>query len=447
MTSEGPTSELRRDTLDAEERQLVERIEARRDDLVDLTCQLICYDTTTRAEPDEPARQEAALQTFLAKRLYAAGAEIDLWEPEPGDIADHPLTAGRTFRFDGRPQLAARLRGRGGGRSLLFDGHIDVVPASMEEWGHDPFDPRVRDGVIIGRGASDMKGGVASMVVAAEAVAERGALRGDIILCTNTEEEASGTGALACARRGVAADFAIVPEATDLEVWPACRGGVYCSIIVPGRAGHVELEHPHWRDGGAVNAIDMARHLLVGVDRLRTEWHSRASFRHPLLDPPNVRASRLVADSGWSVTIPDRAEITLAVNLLPGQADANGWTTDVQQEVEAYLRRWCDGDSWLSEHPPTFRWHTENNPSETPADAPSVQALLGANAALGLPQRLGGLASWYDGATFALEAKTPAVMYGPRPVSGAHTVGEHVPIEDLVRCAQGLAIACLRLCR
>ena len=92
-----------------------------------------------------------------------------------------------------------------------------------------------------------------------------------------------------------------------------------------------------------------------------------------------------------------------------------------------FLRRWCDTDSWLAAHPPTFRWHTEVNPSETPVDAPSVQALLAANAALGLPVKLGGLGSWYDGATFALEAGTPALMYGPRAIDWAHTVDEYVP--------------------
>lgn len=125
-----------------------------------------------------------------------------------------------------------------------------------------------------------------------------------------------------------------------------------------------------------------------------------------------------MSDSGWHGTIPDQAEIILGALILPHQADTDGWTRGVQREVEDYLRRWCDTDSWLAEHPPTFRWHTEVNPSETPTDAPSVQALLGANAALGLPPTLGGLGSWYDGATFALEAGTPRSCTGPATSTG-----------------------------
>ncbi|HEX5617996.1 MAG TPA: M20/M25/M40 family metallo-hydrolase [Solirubrobacteraceae bacterium] len=434
-------------TLDDAERDLVDRVAARRDDVVALACQLIAYDTTSRTEIDDPPRDEVALQQTLAGRLRARGAEIDLWEPEPADVAGHPLSV-EGIGFAGRPQLAARLRGSGAGSSLLLNGHIDVVPASLDDgWEHDPFDPQVADGRIVGRGACDMKGGIAAMVVAAEVLADTGALRGDLVVCTNTDEESSGVGGLACARRGVTADFTIVTEPSGLEVWPACRGTVYCTIEVPGRAGHAEEEHPHWRDGGAVNAIEKARFVLDGVDRLRHEWRSRADLRHPLLAPPDIVPTKLVADAGWDVTIPDRAVIAISVLILPQQADARGWTSDAQAEVEGFLRRWCATDSWLAEHPPTFGWHTEVNPSETPVDAPSVRALLGANAALGLPVTLGGLGSWYDGATFALETGTPALMYGPRSIDWAHTVGEYVPIDDLVACAQGIAVAGWRLCR
>jgi acetylornithine deacetylase len=272
-------------------------------------------------------------------------------------------------------------------------------------------------------------------------------LNGDLIVCTNTDEESSGVGGLACARHGVKADYAIVTEPSSLEVWPACRGTVYCTVTLEGRAGHAEQEHPHHADGGAVNAITLARFLLEGVDRLRTEWRSRKAFKHPLLDPPDIVPTRLVADAGWHVTIPDRAEVDFSVLILPAQADSRGWTNDAQHEVEAFLTRWCATDSWLRQHPPSFRWHTEVNPSETPTDAPSVEALRYANRALGLPDRLGGLGSWYDGATFALAANTPALMYGPRAIDWAHTVNEYVPIDDLVHTAQGIVIAASRLCR
>ena len=180
--------------------------------------------------------------------------------------------------FAGRPQLAARLRGAGGGRSLLLNGHIDVVPAAREDgWEHDPFDPQVARRPIIGRGACDMKGGIAAMVVAAEVLAATGALRGDVVVCTNTDEESSGVGGTrlrAPRRRGRLRDRARADRARGLARLPRQR---LLHGQVPGRAGHAEQEHPHWREGGAVNAIDKARHLLAGVDRLRGDWRAACS--------------------------------------------------------------------------------------------------------------------------------------------------------------------------
>src|SRR4051794_39360931 len=344
--------------LEGDERGLIDAGAERRDAVVALLCELIGYDTTSRSDPAAPAREEAAFQTALAERLRAHGAEIDLWEPAPEDVAGHPLSV-EGIGFAGRPQLAARLRGTGGGRSLLLNGHIDVVPAREEDgWDHDPFEPQVRDGRIVGRGACDMKGGIAAMVLAAEVLAEKGGLRGDLVVCTNTDEESSGVGGLACARHGVAADFAIVTEPSSLEVWPACRGTVYCTIEVPGRAGHAEQEHPHWRDGGAVNAVDKGRFLLEGVDHLRREWRSRLDLRHPLLDPPDVVATRFVADAGCPAPLPARAEIALPVLPPPQQAAPHGWTTAAQKEVEASRPRGGETASWLSEPPPLLRWHT-----------------------------------------------------------------------------------------
>ena len=117
----------------------------------------------------------------------------------------------------------ARFAGRGGGRSLLFNGHIDVVSAEpLDRWTSDPFRAEVRDGRLYGRGACDMKGGVGCMVLAAEVLSQLGVpLRGDLLVATNTDEESSGAGGMALVHHGVAADGAIVTEPTGFEVWVA----------------------------------------------------------------------------------------------------------------------------------------------------------------------------------------------------------------------------------
>lgn len=423
----------------------MDAIGERRDEIVGLLDRLIRFDTTTREHPEAPARDDAAMQGMLADRLAAVGFSIDLWEPAAADVAAHPLSLEGDISFAGRPQLIATTQGERDRPSLMFNGHVDVVRADKRDgWSSDPFDPVVRDGFVFGRGACDMKGGIAAMVVAAELLVEDG-FEGGLVLCTNTDEESSGIGALACARRGIGGALAaIVTEPTGLEIWPACRGGVYCDITIPGRAGHAEQDHDHWSAAGAVNALGPARHILAGLDRLRADWNSRHDYRHPLLPRPEIVVTKLVADAGWPVIMPGSAELTFGALVVPAQTDSDGWTSDVKREVQDFLLSWCSADPWLAEHMPSFKWYGQTNPWETAADAAPVRALLSANAALGLPLQLGALGSWYDGATYGLEADIPVVMYGPRHIDWAHSVDERVAVDDLVACATGLAVAARR---
>ncbi|MDQ3708791.1 MAG: M20/M25/M40 family metallo-hydrolase, partial [Actinomycetota bacterium] len=138
-------------SLDALERRIVEAVAARRDELVALTCELIRFDTTARGVGDK-ARDEADLQHYLAQRLERAGAAVDVWQPAASDIAGQPLIP-PGLGFDGFPQLIGRFAGSGTGRSLLLNGHIDVVsPEPLDSWTSGPNDPEVRDGLLYGRG-------------------------------------------------------------------------------------------------------------------------------------------------------------------------------------------------------------------------------------------------------------------------------------------------------
>ena len=222
------------------EQRVAAAIAESRDELVELASDLIRFDTTAR-DPGDPARDEAALQAHLAARLSAAGAAVEVWEPTPEDVRGHQVPF--ELDFAGRPQLLARFAGAGGGRSLLLNGHIDVVSGEPNaRWTDDPNTPVVRDGLLFGRGSCDMKGGVASMVLAAETLARLGVrLSGDLLVNTITDEESSGAGGIASVAHGVRADAGIVPEPTAFEVWIACRGSVYPTITVEGRPGHAEL--------------------------------------------------------------------------------------------------------------------------------------------------------------------------------------------------------------
>ena len=433
-------------TLSEGERAVVDEIAGRRDELVALACDLIAFDTITREHNDDPARDEAALQSYLAARLRAAGAETDLWEPAPEDVAGSPMTT-PGLRFDGRPQLAARFPGTGGGRSLLFNGHIDVVkPDPLEQWTSDPFRPEVRGGNLFGRGACDMKGGIASMVFAAEVLAGRGALlAGDLVVCTVTDEESTGAGALAAVAHGVRADAGIVPESTDFVTKIACRGSLIPTITVPGRAGHAGCPQPHWREGGAVNAIEKAGLVVDAMRRLETDWRQRPNDHAPYISPGDIVPTQ-IAGGEWMVSYPASCRLEYHIAYLPQQADADGWGGRVREEVAEWVMRAAQADPWLAENPPTVTWAPEVPPAAIAPDEPIVPILLAASAAAGRPSHVWGMDGWYDGATFTLGG-TPSLGFGPGTGSLlAHMVDEYIPVDDLVAAAQALAIAALRFC-
>ncbi|HEY2318242.1 MAG TPA: M20/M25/M40 family metallo-hydrolase [Solirubrobacteraceae bacterium] len=433
------------------ERSVCEAVADRRQELVDLAATLIAFDTTAR-EVGAPPRDEAALQQHLADQLAAAGAEIDLFEPDAGALTGTPLVP-EGLDFAGRPQLIATLPGAGGGRRLLFNGHIDVVsPEPRAQWTSDPFAPEVREGRLYGRGACDMKGGIAAMTLAATTIAQTGiSLGGDLIVATNTDEESSGAGGAALVWRGLAADAGIVTEPTDFRTWVACRGSEYGVVRVPGRPGHAEVRHPDWRRGGAVNAIEKAGVVLEAIASLRARWAADPGLRHPHLSSPSLLPT-VVRGGEWPVTYPSSCELTIAVMYLPAQADADGWGAAVRDEVAEWIVRECARDDWLAAHPPVVDWWSNGvMPMEIPESEPVVGAMLDAGADLGLRRELGGLDSWYDGATYTQLAGIPSIGYGPPGfdpdgATVAHTIDEYVPVDGLVACAQALAVAALRFC-
>ena len=425
------------------ERRVADEIARREDDLVELVRLLVGFDTVTYQVGAAP-REEAALQEALGARLRDHGADVSIVVPDDALLAGHPYVP-EGFTFAGRPQLVARFAGSGGGRTLLLNGHVDVVDVEPRDaWSTDPFDAVVRDGHVFGRGSCDMKGGVACMAFAAEILAELGVgLAGDLVVNTTTEEESSGAGGVFSART-IEADGAIVPEPSGLTIWVACRGSLLPTLVVEGRAGHAGIRPRHASAGGPVNAIEKAAYLVDGLRRLREDWSLRP--KHPYLAPRNVLPT-MVSGGEWIVNYPAECRVELHIAYLPSDADERGWGSHVRAEFEDWLAQVAAADPWLREHPPRLEWATEGAPpAEVPADDPIVQTLAGAEHDMGREARLGGLDNWHDGATLVVEGGIPAVCFGPGDIHAAHTANESVPIRELVACAQGIAVTAMRFC-
>jgi len=236
---------------------------------------------------------EGRIARVLADVLSAWGFEVDVREAAPG-----------------RPNVIARVGQSRGGRSLMLNGHIDVV--GVEGMTHAPWDASVREGRLYGRGASDMKAGVAAMCAAAAraASASGGSLDGEIIITAVVDEEYSSVGTRAVVADGIRADAAIVTEPTNLAIMPAHKGFVWVDVVVHGRAAHGSK----WDVG--VDAIRHAGLLLAALDALDAEL--LPSREHALLGRPSLHASTIEGGTGLS-TYPDRCHFTIERRTIPGE--------------------------------------------------------------------------------------------------------------------------------
>ncbi len=413
---------------------------------MELLIALIGFDT--RAGPPEGGGgEEAALQDYLRERLSAAGLEVDVWEPDPSSFPSNQLELPPHYSFAGRPQLVARSRGAGGGRSLLLNGHIDVVSVEpREQWHSDPLVARVRNGSLYGRGACDMKAGVAAMVIAAEVLrALEVPLRGDLIVNTVTDEESTGGGTLATVARGVRADGGLIPEPTNLSAWLGARGSLLPKITVTGRAGHAGLTQPDHRDGGAVNAIEKMQVVLRALEGLRAEWQADPAVRNPYLVPGGIVPTAITAGE-WIVSYPATCALHCHVQYLPEQADPDGRGSRVKREVEERIHAAAADDTWLREWPPSVEWEAGAVPAGVVApETPIVAVALDTARGLGLEGRIATHTTFFDGPTLTA-AGTPTIGFGPGDIHLAHGVDEHVKIDELLLAAQALAIAAMRFC-
>jgi len=352
------------------------------------------------------AAGEAGLAGHVAAWLERAGLDVRIEEAAPG-----------------RPSVVAIARGTGGGRTLMLNGHLDTVGvAGMAE----PFRPRVEDGRLYGRGAYDMKGGLAAcMTAAAEALERR--LRGDVILTAVADEEYAGRGTMGIATR-YHADGAVIAESTDLELVLAHKGFVWLEIETAGVAAHGS------RPELGLDAIVKMGRVLVELERLGAEL--RAHPTHRRLGSGSVHASLIEGGQELS-SYPGRCLLSLERRTVPGETP---------EAVEAELREIVER---VGRSDPSFkavvRRGLDRTPLETPEDADIVGTMeRSATKVLSLPPAVTGVPYWTDAATL-WAAGVPTVLFGPSG-AGAHAVSEWVDLDSVRNCAEIYLACALEFC-
>ena len=315
----------------------------------------------------------------------------------------------------GRTNVVARLSGQG--PTLLLNGHLDTV--GVEGMTVPPFDGAFTDGRVIGRGACDMKGGVAALMVAARRIAERGGGPNLIVALTADEEHAS-VGMDALVRSGVTADLAVVCEPTSLRVMPAHKGFVWIEATFRGKAAHGS------RPDQGVDAIRHAALYLTALDDYGRDLRDRTA--HALLGHGSFHAGTIQGGTAESV-YPDHCSLLLERRTMPGEQ-----TEDVVADFQAILDRVTDAEPGLDG---ALRMTLDRPGTEVPVDSELVQGLLAASSAHRVEPRVEGMTAWVD-AAFLNEAGIPAVCFGPGSIAQAHSADEWIDAEEIRRCADVL---------
>ena len=423
------------------------QVERNRDYLVDLTRRLVRIPTVNpKFEADPEINRELKLQHMLKAEYEAVGLATEL-----------------TDVFPGRPNLTGTLAG-GEERSLILNGHVDVVPVGDRRlWSVDPFGGELRDGKIYGRGALDMKNGVALNLAVVKAIKDLDLqLDGRLELHAVVDEEAGGFGSMDLVRRGRLARAVIVTEPTWNSVQPAEGGLDWVRVTIKGRNAHSgwryneiypQRDAPDRLQPG-VNAIEIATRFLAAVQAFERDRGTRRRA-HSLL-PPGVNTIApgvMIAGSGLGpeglpmvltnpAITPDVAVIDFDLKFLPNERPA-----EVRREFEAFVGAFAQLDSWTRENPPTVRWDLGGlhfPPMDTPLDHPLITAMTATRSGMGLVTSIGGFVAVCDAAHYA-GAGVNGVLHGAGG-AGLHGVDEYVDVDSLVEAAKVVAATTVEWC-
>jgi len=377
--------------------------------------------------------QEKAAQDLIAERMKGMGLCLDIWDPVEDELKAHRAYVPTDIPYTGRPNVVGTWKGSGGGRKLIFNGHVDVVPTGEEgKWTHTPWSGDYVDGKVYGRGSADMKAGCVVNLMVVKALQQAGiSLKGDMVLESVVDEENGGNGTLACVLRGYTGDGMVFSEPSgDFALGIAQRGAQFFRLKVAGIEGSIEGHFD------LVNPIGKALKVYQAVEAYSL-WRQSA-VSHPLYDPYYKAKVPLaickIHGGEWASTIPSACYLEGSIEALPGED-----IEVVKAGFKDYLSALHLQDAWFEQHPVEVEWWgLRLESAEVSPEHPLVRA-----AAKQIEQVTGNMPIIGGGGGCDLRlpvlyGSTPAVIYGPRG-GMVHCIDEYVEFEQVITCIRVLA--------
>lgn len=400
--------------------------------------------------PSLPGQEQDA-QAFVAAKLQTLGLAVDIVQSNFEELKDHPAFCDDGVPFRNRINVVGRWPGIAtkqnngndesqGKRSLILNGHIDVVPVGNENfWDESPWSGSIRNGKLYGRGSCDMKCGLAAGIFALEALQTLGfSPARDVLIESVIGEESGGVGTLTAIVKGYRADAAIIMEPTELNICPVQAGALTFRIKVPGHSIHASMR----RSG--VSAIEKFYPILRAVNELEQRRHRE--YRNPLYDDPLGVAPincGVIKGGDWHSTVPNEVIVEGRCGVLPGESNE-----EARAALSDALKAVAVTDPWLKDNPPALEWFEGQFESgETNVADPIIRDLTESHhCVLSHDAQLRGVPYGSDLRLFTNHGKMPAVLYGPGSVRNAHTINEFIPLDEVITCAKVLALTIHNSC-
>lgn len=415
-------------------------IESKENDLIELVTDLVEARTVTGTE--KPG------QTVVIDKLESLGYEPDVWEPSTDSLVDHEgyfeTSSYTEYGYEDRPNVVARRAG-GNGPTLTLGGHIDVVDVTETEWTREPWSVTREGDTLYGRGVADMKGGLAAVLIAMEALDEAGIdLGGDLLFQSTIEEEDGGVGgALSVLERGYVPDAAVIAEPFALpNVGIASAGVMYFRVRVPGKSVHAAWGHQ------GVNAIGNATTVYRALERLDTNRKARIDYPPAYRGEPDLEGNVTNLNIGtieagdWPSTLPSEAFMEGRIGWPPGESRA-----EVRAQIEETVADAAADDEWLADHPPEIEWFGwQAEPHEIDPD--SSIATTASRVSEEITGRTGSFVggnAGLDERFFKLYYDVDAVSVGPTG-SGLHGADENTTVTSLLETSKAIAGIAIEYC-
>ncbi|MFJ7745865.1 peptidase [Peribacillus sp. NPDC097295] len=390
----------------------------------------------------EPSKrgQEGRAQAIVVEKCRQIGLDIDLWEIGDGELRNHPHFYCDRKDFKGNPNLVAVRKGSGGGKSLILNGHIDVVPeGDMSAWHDDPFSGKVENGKVYGRGTTDMKGGNVSLLLALESIVETGIrLKGDVIFQSVIEEESGGAGSLATVLRGYQADGAIIPEPTNMKLFPLQQGSMWFRLKIKGKSAHGGTRYE------GISAIDKAYGVLDEIKKLeqeRNETMDHPLYRNiPIPIPINVGS---IQSGNWPSSVPDTAILEGRFGIAPMET-MEAAQLSLKKRIDALNRT----DKWFKEKPIELEWFGARwLPGSLEINHPLMETLSTHYEKVVGEQPDVEASPWgTDGGYLSTVGLIPVVVFGPGETKLAHDANEYIEVDKMIEAAEIIALTILEWC-